>query len=198
MDGKPSQSTATDVIGNPGNHVGLSESSEIRRRDFLHVAPVAVAGTGALIATWPFMDSMNPSADVLAQASTQVDLTPIEPAQRITVTWRKQPVFIVRRTAETIARARADDQNFNLIDPQPDAERVQRAEWLVVIGVCTHLGCIPLGQRAGDPQGRYGGWFCPCHGSIYDASGRVRRGPAPRNLDVPPYAFEGETLLHIG
>lgn len=172
--------------------------SEIRRRDFLNVAPVAFAGVGAAIATWPLIDSMNPSADVLGQSSTEVDLTPIETGQRITAEWRRQPVFIVRRTSEEIARARADDASSGLIDPQMDAARIQRPEWLIVIGVCTHLGCIPLGQKPGDPRGRYGGWVCPCHGSVYDVSGRVRRGPAPRNLDLPPYVFQGNSKVLIG
>ena len=107
-------------------------------------------------------------------------------------------MFIVRRTDAEIARARADDGNPNLIDPATDADRVQQPEWLVVIGICTHLGCVPLGQGSGDPVGKYGGWFCPCHGSLYDASGRVRRGPAPRNLDVPPYAFLDDFRIRIG
>lgn len=171
---------------------------EMRRRDFLNIAPVAAAGTGAVIALWPLIDSMNPSAEVLAQSSTDVDLASVEAGQRITVNWRGQPVFIARRTGEEIARARADDANSSLIDPQTDAERVQRDPWLIVIGVCTHLGCVPLGQSPGDPRGGYGGWFCPCHGSVYDASGRVRRGPAPRNLAVPPYAFRGDSIVHIG
>lgn len=170
----------------------------VRRRDFLNIAPLAVAGTGAAIAAWPLIDSMNPSADVLAQASIDVDLTPIDPGQRVTVSWRKQPVFIVRRTPEDIATARADDNSPGLIDPVTDASRVQRSEWLVMIGVCTHLGCIPLGQREGENRGRYGGWFCPCHGSIYDSSGRVRKGPAPRNLVVPPYRFKDDLKLSIG
>lgn len=176
----------------------VSEPSEIRRRDFLNVAPVAVASVGAAVATWPFIDSMNPSAEILAQSSTDVDLAPIELGQRITVKWRGAPVFIVRRTADEIARARADDESPTLIDPETDAERVARSEWLIVVGVCTHLGCIPLGQRHGDRQGRYGGWFCPCHGSVYDTSGRVRRGPAPRNLNIPPYEFRSDMLVRVG
>ena len=147
---------------------------------------------------WPVIDSMNPSEDVLALSSTELDLTSIQLGQRVTVKWRGSPVFIVRRTTDEIARARADDGDPNLIDPSTDTERVQRPEWLIVIGICTHLGCIPLGQKNGDPLGRYGGWFCPCHGSVYDLSGRVRRGPAPRNLDLPPYIFLDDMRLRIG
>jgi ubiquinol-cytochrome c reductase iron-sulfur subunit len=121
----------------------------------------------------------------------------VEPGQRITVQWRSRPLSIVHRTPEQIAEARADD-TADLIDPEPDSARVQRPEWLIVVGVCTHLGCIPLGQRDGDPVGPYGGWFCPCHGSLYDISGRVRRGPAPRNLDVPEYALLDDAQARIG
>ncbi len=175
-----------------------TELTGIRRRDFIHIAPVAFAGVGVAVATLPLVNSMNPSADVLAVASIKVDLSPIEPGQRITLSWRNQPVFIVRRTAENIASAQADDNNSGLIDPASDNERVQKVEWLIMIGVCTHLGCIPLGQKEGDPLGKYGGWFCPCHGSLYDASGRVRRGPAPRNLDIPTYVFLNDTQIRIG
>jgi ubiquinol-cytochrome c reductase iron-sulfur subunit len=170
----------------------------IRRRDFIHVAPVAFVAAGAVATTIPLVDTMNPSADVLALSTTEVDLAPIEPGQRITVTWRKQPVFIIHRTAQEIAAARADDFNSGLRDPQTDSQRVQKPEWLIMIGVCTHLGCIPLGQNPGDNRGKYGGWYCPCHGSVYDADGRIRHGPAPRNLDIPPYVFMTDTTIRIG
>ncbi|MEH6759032.1 MAG: ubiquinol-cytochrome c reductase iron-sulfur subunit [Parasphingorhabdus sp.] len=170
----------------------------IRRRDFIHIAPVSFAAVGLAASAIPLVDSMNPSADVLAVAVIEVDLSSIEPGQRITVSWRNQPIFIVRRTANDITRARADDANPALIDPASDSSRVLQTEWLIMIGVCTHLGCIPLGQKEGDMQGKYGGWFCPCHGSLYDASGRVRRGPAPRNLDIPPYVFLSGTQIRIG
>ena len=176
----------------------VSEPSEIRRRDFLNVAPVAVASVGAAVATWPFIDSMNPSAEILAQSSTDVDLAPIELGQRITVKWRGAPVFIVRRTADEIARARADDESPTLIDPETDAERVARSEWLIVVGVCTHLGCVPLGQKPSESKGEFGGWFCPCHGSHYDTSGRIRKGPAPLNLPISPYIFVDDRKIKIG
>jgi len=168
------------------------------RRDFLHVATGAAATVGVAAALWPFIDSMNPSADVSALSTTEVDLSSFEPGQRVTVKWRGRPVFIVRRTPEMIEQSRADDANPGLIDPQPDSARVQRPEWLVIVGVCTHLGCVPLGQKENEARGPFGGWFCPCHGSIYDAAGRVRKGPAPRNLDVPPYVFTTETIIRIG
>ena len=174
------------------------KSSEVKRRDFLYVTAGTMAAVGAVAALWPFIDSMNPSADILALSSTEFDLAPIQMGQRITVKWRGQPVFIIRRTADEIERARADDDNPDLIDPTADAARVQRPEWLIVVGVCTHLGCVPLGQKSSDPHGKYGGWFCPCHGSVYDTSGRVRRGPAPRNLDVPPYTFLDDIRVRIG
>lgn len=168
------------------------------RRDFLYIATGTAAVVGTAATLWPFIDSMRPSADVGAIATIDVDLTSIEPGQRVTVKWRGKPVFIVHRTEALIAQARADDANPNLIDPAPDSGRVERPEWLVLVGVCTHLGCIPLGQHDGDPRGPFGGWFCPCHGSIYDSSGRVRKGPAPRNLEVPPYAFLDDIRIRIG
>ncbi len=173
-------------------------SDDVTRRDFLYVATGAMAAVGAAASLWPLIDSMNPSADLRATATTEVDLAPIQPGQRITVVWRGKPIFIDRRTPEQIARARADDNNPDLIDPATDASRVKNPEWLIVIGICTHLGCIPLGQKPGDPVGQWGGWFCPCHGSEYDTSGRVRKGPAPRNLDVPPYTFTKPDKVLIG
>ncbi len=173
------------------------DPDEDTRRDFLIASTAAVGAAGVGLAAWPFIDSMNPSADVLALASTELSLEPIELGQRITVTWRGKPVFIEHRTDDQIALARADD-DAALIDPETDRARVHREAWLVVVGICTHLGCIPLGQKKGDARGEYGGWFCPCHGSHYDASGRIRKGPAPRNLDVPPYAFITDTRIEIG
>lgn len=167
------------------------------RRDFLYLAAAGMGAVGAGCVAWPLIDSMNPSAEVLALASTEVDLEPIAVGQRITVTWRGSPVFIDHRTEQQIEEARAVEI-ADLPDPQPDAERVVRPEWLVVIGVCTHLGCVPLGQKTGQSRGEFGGWFCPCHGSHYDTSGRIRKGPAPLNLPVPSYQFSGDTTLVIG
>jgi len=168
------------------------------RRDFLHLVTGAMATIGTAAALWPLIESMNPSADVRALSSTEIDLVPIELGQRITVVWAGRPVFISHRTAAEIVRAQADDGSPDLIDPASDLSRVKQKEWLIVIGICTHLGCVPLGQRPSDPHGKYDGWFCPCHGSVYDTAGRVRRGPAPRNLDLPPYKFMDHGRVRIG
>jgi ubiquinol-cytochrome c reductase iron-sulfur subunit len=168
------------------------------RRNFLYLLAGAIGAVGAAAAVWPLIDSMNPAADVRAVSTTELDLTPIEVGQRVTIVWRGQPVFVDHRTAEEIARAKKDDHNPDLIDPATDASRVKREEWLIVIGICTHLGCIPLGQRVGEPRGDWGGWFCPCHGSEYDTAGRVRRGPAPKNLYLPPYKVAKNEVVRIG
>ena len=169
----------------------------IPRRDFLIVATGTVAVVGAAAAVWPLVDSMNPASDTLALASTEVDLGPIAEGQSITVQWRGKPVFIRHRTADEIKEARAIDA-ATLPDPKRDEERAPNAKWLVLVGVCTHLGCIPLGQRNAEPKGEFGGWFCPCHGSHYDTSGRIRKGPAPANLEVPKYVFLTDTKVRIG
>lgn len=167
------------------------------RRDFLYLAAAAMGAVGTGIAVWPLVHSMNPSADVVALSTTEVDLSPIEVGQRITVMWQGKPVFIDHRSEENIAAAR-DVELSDLPDPQSDADRAPRPEWLVMVGICTHLGCIPKGQRAGDPLGEFNGWLCPCHGSHYDTSGRIRKGPAPLNLPVPPYEFLDDTTIRIG
>ena len=167
------------------------------RRDFLYLTTGAVGVIGTLVAVWPLVDSMNPSADVLALATTEVDLGPIAEGQSITVIWQGQPVFVRHRTPEEIEEARDVDMSA-LPDPESDEARAEKPEFLVMVGVCTHLGCIPKGQVAGDPKGEYGGWFCPCHGSHYDTSGRIRKGPAPENLPVPPYVYLDETTIRIG
>ncbi len=179
-----------------GPEVPVDDDSKTRR-DFLTLATTLVGATGAGLAVWPLIDSMNPAADTLALSSIEIDIKPIQLGQRITVKWRGKPVFIDRRTAEQIKKARADD-GVKMPDPQADKDRVKKAEWLVLVGVCTHLGCVPQGQKSGQPRGDYGGWFCPCHGSHYDLSGRIRKGPAPKNLVVPEYKFLNETTLHIG
>lgn len=183
-----------------GGGVGRDEkpsSDEPTRRDFLYLATAAVGAFGVASVAWPLIDQMNPAADVLALSTIEVDLSQIEVGQRVTVSWRGNPVFIDHRTPEEIEKARAVDV-AELRDPQTDAERVIEPEWLVVVGICTHLGCVPLGQRPSDDRGGWGGWFCPCHGSHYDTSGRVRRGPAPLNLRVPEYEFLEPTLIRIG
>ncbi len=167
------------------------------RRDFLYLTAGLFAGVGTAVALWPFIHSMNPSADVLALASTEVDISPIEVGQSITVIWRGKPVFIRRRTEAEIEAAR-ETQVAELPDPQTDADRVIEPEWLVVVGVCTHLGCVPLGQKSTEPRGDWNGWFCPCHASHYDTSGRIRKGPAPKNLIVPEYAFLDDATIKIG
>ena len=167
------------------------------RRDFLYLTAGAFGAVGAAAVVVPLIDSMNPSAEALALSTTEVDLSPIEVGQRVTVIWRKKPVFIDRRTEAQIAAAR-DVDLADLRDPETDEARAQNPEWLVMEGVCTHLGCIPKGQRAGDLLGEFGGWFCPCHGSHYDTSGRIRKGPAPRNLPVPPYQFLDDDKIRIG
>jgi len=176
----------------PGAH-----GAEGTRRDFLTLTATAVGAVGAATALWPFIGSMNPAKDTLALSTTEVDLSPVQVGQRITVVWRGKPVFIDHRTEAEIKAARDVDWR-TLTDPQPDDKRVKKPDWLVVVGICTHLGCIPGGQRTGDDKGEFGGWFCPCHGSTYDTSGRIRKGPAPRNLEVPPYAFTGDNQIKIG
>ena len=171
----------------PGGH-----ADGATRRDFLLIAAGAFGAVGAAATIWPFISQMNPSADVLALSSTEVDLTKVAVGQSVTVLWRGKPVFIRHRTADEISKAKADDA-APMPDPEPDAKRVQKPEWLVMIGVCTHLGCIPLGE-----QGEYGGWFCPCHGSQYDTSGRIRKGPAPANLAIPQYSFLSDSRVKIG
>jgi len=183
--------TTTEVEGGEGH--GVDEP----RRDFLLISTVTVGAVGAAIAAWPFIDIMNPSADVLALASTELDLSAIEEGQSITAIWRGKPIFIRKRTAAEIDEAK-DVTLADLKDPESDADRVQKPEWLVMIGICTHLGCIPLGQKTGQPKGEFGGWFCPCHGSHYDTSGRIRKGPAPLNMAIPPYTFLNDTTIRIG
>ena len=167
------------------------------KRDFLKLTATAFAAVGVGAIAWPFIASMNPARDVLALSTTEVDLTPIQTGMAVTVMWRGKPVFIRNRTAEEIAAVRAVPLS-ELRDPATDQSRVRRDPWLVVVGVCTHLGCVPLGQRPTDVRGDYNGWFCPCHGSHYDGAARIRKGPAPANLAVPDYAFTTPTQLRIG
>lgn len=174
------------------NDVSAKPTAEQSRRDILFIATgtAAVGAAGAVV--WPLIAQMNPDASTLALASTEVDLSAIPEGQIVTVKWRGKPVFVRHRTAEEIKAAEGVDMAV-LPDPEPDSKRVKRPEWLVVVGVCTHLGCIPTGK-----EGEFDGWFCPCHGSVYDLSGRIRSGPAPTNLEVPPYAFIAENKIKIG
>lgn len=165
---------------------------ETTRRDFLYIATGAFAAVGAANIVWPLIDQMNPDASVKALASIEVDISGVEVGQSLTVTWRGKPVFVRHRSTAEITEA-TETPLDDLIDPQSDADRVQNPEWLIMVGICTHLGCVPLGE-AGD----FDGWFCPCHGSHYDTSGRIRKGPAPKNLEIPPYEFVGDARIKIG
>jgi len=182
-----------------------------QRRDFLIIAGNAFAAVGAASLIWPFVQQMNPDAGAKALASIEVDLSPIQQGQAITVMWRGKPVFIRNRTPEEIEAAKKVPLN-ELVDEAARNENVEadaratdenrtlkgHENWLVMVGVCTHLGCIPKGQTLSDAKGDYGGWFCPCHGSHYDTAGRIRKGPAPRNLEVPTYEFVSDTKIKIG
>jgi ubiquinol-cytochrome c reductase iron-sulfur subunit len=178
------------------NNNNSTENSPINnnRRKFITSTAYATAGIGLACAVLPFVDSMNPSSDVQALASIEVDITNIKEGEEKKIMWRGKPIFIKHRTAEEISSA----QNVNLSelkDPEEDSKRIKlgKEKWLITIGICTHLGCVPIGG-----QGDYKGWFCPCHGSQYDTSGRIRKGPAPKNLEVPPYEFISENLIKIG
>ena len=175
----------------------LKSEQDEDKRDFLIVSTYALAGVGAAAFVWPLIDQMNPAADTLALASTEIDLSSLEEGQAITVKWRGKPVFVRHRTADEIKQAQEVSLE-GMRDPQTDSERVTKEKYIVLVGVCTHLGCVPLGQKSGDVKGQYGGWFCPCHGSHYDHSGRIRKGPAPSNLEVPSYKFLSDTVIKIG
>jgi len=164
------------------------------RREFIHIATGAVGAVGVGAVAWPLVDQMNPDASVKALAQVEVDISKIEKGQEVTVMWRGKPIFIRRRTDDEVKKAR-DVKLDSLKDPEKDEVRVKKGkdEWLVMLGVCTHLGCVPLKQK-----GDFGGWFCPCHGSHYDISGRIRKGPAPKNMDVPKYEFVSDSKIVIG
>ena len=176
----------------------LTDTGE-RRRDFIYVATGAFAAAGAAAVVWPLVNQMNPSADVLALAAIDVDLSAIQPGQAIKVSWRGKPVFARQLTPAEIAAAKQVDVS-SLRDPQTLADRTKpgNEKWLITLGVCTHLGCVPLGAGEGENKGEYGGYFCPCHGSSYDTAARIRKGPAPKNLEVPQYAFKTPTSVTIG
>ena len=171
----------------------------VRRRDFINIAAVSFAGVGSVAVVLPLLNQMNPSADVLALASIEVDISQIKPGQSIKTIFRKQPLFVRHLTPQEIQAADAVPVS-ELRDPQSLAERTKpgKAQWLVTMGVCTHLGCVPLGAGEGESKGTYGGYFCPCHGSHYDTAARIRKGPAPLNLEVPDYEFKSDTVIEVG
>ena len=170
----------------------MSDQNKTKRRDFIFTASYTLGAVGVGTAVWPLIDQMNPDASVKALSSTEVNVSEVQPGQAITVLWRGKPVFIKRRTEEEIAKARQVDLK-ELKHPEKDEDRAKNPEWLVMVGICTHLGCVPLVNK-----GEYDGWFCPCHGSHYDTSGRIRKGPAPTNLEIPKYEFVDSNTIKIG
>ena len=170
----------------------MSDQKKVSRRDFIYTASTVVGVVGVGAAAWPLIDQMNPDASVKALATTEVDVTTVKPGQSITVLWRGKPVFIKRRTENEISEAKSVSLT-ELKHPEKDEDRASNPEWLVMLGVCTHLGCVPLADK-----GDYKGWFCPCHGSHYDTSGRIRKGPAPTNLEIPKYEFVNSNTIKIG
>jgi ubiquinol-cytochrome c reductase iron-sulfur subunit len=187
---------APDMDASATSHDG---EDGVRRRDFINIAAVSFAGIGAVATILPVLTTMSASADVLALASIEVDVAAIQPGQAIKTSWRKQPIFIRNLLPAEIAEANKVDIS-SLREPQTLAERTKpgKENWLITLGVCTHLGCVPLGAAAGEVKGEYGGYFCPCHGSHYDTAGRIRKGPAPLNLTVPEFAFLSDTIVKIG
>ena len=190
-----------EMLHADGTTTGPTEATHdgVRRRDFINIAAVSFAGVGGLAALYPLISQMSASADVLAESSTEVDLSAIQPGQAIKAMFRKQPVFVRNLTPAEIAEA--DKVNpATLRDPQTLEQRTKagKTNWLITMGVCTHLGCVPLGAGTGEVKGEFGGYFCPCHGSVYDTAARIRKGPAPKNLEVPPYEFSSDTVVKIG
>jgi ubiquinol-cytochrome c reductase iron-sulfur subunit len=190
LDGIPIEDLRVEAVG---------EGKGVRRRDFIHIATVSFAGVGAAAVAVPLVSQMSASADVLALASIEVDVAAIQPGQSIKTSWRKQPVFIRNLTPAEVEEANKVEVG-GLRDPQTLAERTKpgKENWLITLGVCTHLGCVPLGAASGELKGEYGGYFCPCHGSHYDTAARIRKGPAPTNLVVPEFAFISDTVVKIG
>jgi ubiquinol-cytochrome c reductase iron-sulfur subunit len=183
----------TAVMGDTGSEAG------VRRRDWIHIAALSTAGVGAASVLIPLISQMAPSADVLAASTTEIDVSAIQPGQAIKAVFRKQPLFVRRLTAEEIKQAKAVDVS-TLRDPQTLEERTKpgHEDLLLTMGVCTHLGCVPLGAAEGENRGEFGGYFCPCHGSHYDTAGRIRKGPAPKNLMVPDYEFTSDSVIRVG
>lgn len=177
----------------------MADEEGVRRRDFINIAAVSAAGVAGVGVVIPLVSQMSASADVLAASSTEIDISAIQSGQAIKAIFRKQPVFVRNLTSKEIAEANAVDVG-SLRDPQTLAERTKEGKenWLITMGVCTHLGCVPLGAGEGENKGEFGGYFCPCHGSSYDTAARIRKGPAPRNLEVPEYVFTSDTVVKIG
>lgn len=182
-----------------GGDAALALEPELRRRDVLNIAAVSFAGVGALAVVYPLVSQMAPSADVLADATVEIDLSAVAVGQAIKAVFRKQPLFIRHLTAAEISAANAVSAD-RLRDPETLADRTKpgKTQWLVTMGVCTHLGCVPLGAAEGEVRGEFGGYFCPCHGSHYDSAARIRKGPAPKNLVVPDYVFRSDTKIEVG
>ena len=193
-------------IDAPAAEAAAHEGEGVRRRDFINIAAVSAAGIGGLSMLYPLISQMSPSADVLAESSTEIDVSSIGAGQAIKALYRKQPLFVRNLTAEEVKKATDVDNNpaefAALREAQTLAERTKpgKENWLITMGVCTHLGCVPLGAGPGEEtsRGPFGGYFCPCHGSAYDTAARIRKGPAPRNLEVPPYEFTSDTVVKIG
>ncbi|MDP3676803.1 MAG: ubiquinol-cytochrome c reductase iron-sulfur subunit [Novosphingobium sp.] len=186
---------------NPETGGGAPDGADdgVRRRDFINIAAVSFAGIGGVAALYPLISQMAPSADVLAESSVEIDIASIQPGQSIKAVFRKQPVFIRNLTPPEMAEARKVSVD-SLRDPETLGQRTKpgKENWLITMGVCTHLGCVPLGAAAGEVKGEFGGYFCPCHGSHYDTAARIRKGPAPTNLEVPEYVFNSDTVVKIG
>ena len=181
------------------DQVALAEGEGVRRRDFINIAAVSAAGVGGIVTLYPLISQMAPSADVLAESSTELDVSSIQPGMAIKAMYRKQPVFVRNLTQSEIAAAQKVPVS-SLRDPQSLEDRTKpgKLNWLITMGVCTHLGCVPLGAGEGENRGEFGGYFCPCHGSQYDTAARIRKGPAPKNLEVPDYEFTSDTKVVIG
>jgi len=191
--------SGADMGGTATADPNMLDEEGVRRRDWIHIAALSAGGVAAIGAIYPLVSQMAPSADVLAASTTDVDLTMLEPGMAIKDSFRSQPLFVRRLTPEEIAEADQVDVSSPR-DPQSLAERTKegKQEYLVTLGVCTHLGCVPLGAASGEEKGEFGGYFCPCHGSHYDTAGRIRKGPAPTNLVVPEYEFTSDTTIRVG
>jgi len=196
---KARQRLMADTTGDAIPGTVTVQDDGVRRRDFINVAAVAAAGVGGVAVLLPLISQMAPSADVLAESSTEIDVSAVQPGQAIKAVFRKQPLFIRRLTPAEVAAANAVNVG-RLRDPQTLAERTKEGhqDMLITMGVCTHLGCVPLGAAEGEVKGEFGGYFCPCHGSHYDTAARIRKGPAPTNLEVPEYEFTSDTVVTVG